>query len=96
MAQDDTPSGGTEAVFAPVEQQSESGAVEHRTVSGDAWSSQGRTFIATRHGYAFQPSDTSLPVVTSTPVAVTAEQAERIVTESDAYNATVYIVNKEG
>ena len=67
---------------------------------GEEYKTQGRTRLATRHGVRFQPSDKSLPVITSAGVFVTAVQAEAIKAESRSAGGTVYQVetdqNQEG
>lgn len=63
----------------------------------EEYSTQGRTTVATRRGYAFQSSeqseeDSNFPLVTHAGVQVTKEQAEALVTES---GGVVYIVTDE-
>lgn len=61
-------------------------------VSQEEYDTQGRTTVATRRGYAFQPTDNDLPLVTHTGIQVTREQANALVDESDG---VVHIVENE-
>lgn len=51
-------------------------------VQQEDYETKGRTTVATRRGYRFVPTNKDLPVVTSTGLKVTAEEAEALVSES--------------
>lgn len=64
--------------------------------TGKPFETQGRTRLATRRGYRFAPSDQDLPVITSTGVNVTEQQAKAIIEEADSdTEGLVFKVEKE-
>lgn len=58
-------------------------AVPTDNISEAEYTTQGKTKVATRPGYRFAPANKDIPVVTSTGINVTAEQAEALIAESD-------------
>lgn len=52
-------------------------------IKAEAFETQGRTTVATRRGYAFASNNKALPVVTHAGLAVTKEQADALVDESN-------------
>lgn len=57
-------------------------------VKAEDYETRGQTTVRTRRGRAFVPSDKNLPIVRSTGLKVTKEQAETLVEES---NGLVFI-----
>lgn len=68
---------------------------ESGNINEEYYETRGKTTVATRPGYAFQPSDKGLPVITHTGVRMTKEQAEQVVAESTSTRAGVHIVTSE-
>lgn len=62
------------------------------TQAGEEYKTQGQTRVATRHGYAFRPSNQDLPEITSDGVNVTKDQAAEVLAESDQYDGHVFLV----
>lgn len=54
------------------------------TQAGDEYESSGRITIATRPGYAHRPTDENLPIIDSSGVKVTREQADAVMAEANA------------
>jgi hypothetical protein len=79
------------------QQPTEETTVEVVTQAGDEYKTQGQTRVATRHGYAFRPSNQDLPEITSAGVNVTKDQAEVILAESATVDGGVFLIqNEEG
>lgn len=61
----------------------EAGSDATVTQTGEEYTTQGRTTVATRRGYAFNPSNKSLPTITSAGVNMTADEADEVIAEAE-------------
>lgn len=75
-------SDGTDTITPPDEGDTTAPVADDRP-SAEEYSTQGKTQVATRPGYAYNSADKSLPTITATGVKVTADQAQALVEESD-------------
>lgn len=63
-------------------------------VKAEDYETRGQTTVATRRGYAYVPSDKSLPMITSAGVKMTKSAADALVAESDENDGGVFVVEE--
>lgn len=64
-------------------------------IKDEYFETKGRTTVATRPGFVFSPSDKGIPVITSSGVQMTKEQADAVVAEAESTRAGVRIVGND-
>lgn len=68
---------------------------ESGNVPAEDFDTKGKTTVATRRGYAFNPSNKDLPQITSAGVKMTKDQADEVVAESANSKAAAFIVSDD-